>query len=169
MGVTYDDRMTYGWYPQSQIRDENLPGLGVVFRHGNPHPQASSWRRWTAATIDAALVIVGTVVWVLVCEQIMPRGQASMVVAVLGYPTMLVIAGVLYGLRASPGQLICAVVSLRVWTGRRVGAWRGAWRYIGVGLAPLWILVYLGAALTNGANPTFGYQEPVAVVHRRLN
>lgn len=161
--------MTYGWYHQSQIRDENRPGLGVVFCHGNPHPQASSRRRWIAAMIDAVLVIMGTVAWVLVSGQVMPHGSASVVLAALGYPTVLVIAGVLYGLKASPGQLICGVVSLRAWTGRPVGAWRGAWRYIGVGLAPLWILVYLGVALSSGAKPTFGYQEPVAVVHRRMN
>ncbi|MDO5617595.1 hypothetical protein [Kocuria sp.] len=160
--------MTYGWYPQQQTTPSADPGLGVVVRHGKPLPQASAHRCWAARLIDAALITVATCVCMTGGAAIAPSAAATAVVAVLSYPAALLFFGVLYGLTVSPGQLLTGVISLRAWTGRRVGAWRGAWRYLGVGLAPFWAIFAVWSALTSGNFMDVGYAEPVRVVYRRI-
>lgn len=137
------------------------PGLGVVMRRGQPHPEATSERRWAARLIDAALIVGVTVMCGALFVSASGDLGVGIVLAVPGYVATLVFFGVLYGCMASPGQALVGVVSLRAWTGRRVGAWRGAWRYLGVGLAPLWVVVLIADSWNAG------YDEPVRVVFRR--
>lgn len=128
---------------------------------------APSGYRWAARLIDGGLVAICTMAWMAVGLISVDDPGVVIVLTVLGYLASLVFFGVLYGCMASPGQAMAGVVSLRAWTGRRVGVWRGAWRYIGAGLLPLWVILFLVDAFSNGGAADVGYSEPVRVVFRR--
>ncbi|NHU84184.1 RDD family protein [Kocuria sp. JC486] len=153
-----------------------------VTRNGRPYPVASDNRAWGARIVDGGLVVLLTATGFTLAAVLVSSGgldsDLGLMIGLGVYPLVLVFLGVLYGCRCSPGQLLFDVVSLRAWTGRRVGVWRGAWRYLGVGLAPLWVVVgivwlvlfILSIFDSAGAGDpgSIGYSEPVAVVRRRL-
>lgn len=160
--------MTYGWYgPESSLRQESNPGFGAVSRHGRVHLQATPGRRWVARVVDGVLVTGLTIVLAVIALVAITDASIATVIVLAAYPAALVVFGVLYGCTVSPGQLLTAVVSLRMWTGRRVGAWRGTCRYLGVGFAPLWVAFFLATAFSRGGSAGAGYTEPVGVLQRR--
>lgn len=160
--------MTYGWYPQMAANTGASARAGAVVRNGQVHDVASRHRAWAARATDAILTAAVTLIWVGLIPMGVHSTGGAVLLAAAGYGAVLVIFGIMYGWMVSPGQVLWSVVSLRIWTGRRVGAWRGAWRFIGVGVCPLWLVLYLWVALTGGGSGAdFGYSEPVEVVERR--
>lgn len=160
--------MTYGWYPQHRTHGPEEPGLGVVVHQGMPLPGATAGHRWLARLIDATLILALSLGWALTCAGLtQDRGLAILLVG-LGYVVVLVLAGGLYGVTASPGQLMAGVVSLQTHTGQPVGFWWGALRYVITGLVPLWLAIKLWEALTGGAAQSWGWSRPVSALHRSI-
>lgn len=118
-------------------------------------------RAWPSRIIDGVIValLTGVVFGIQLAGG--TGTSAAVVTALLVYILVTVILGMLYGWGIGIGQLLTGMISRRTSDGRRVGAFRGAMRYLGVAFAPL----LLAAALTGGDAPSF-WNDDVAVTPR---
>lgn len=159
-----------GAAPQSFHYQERVSGKdgNGVHRGGVFLLRASAARRWWARIIDAAIVVAlfGAVVAALLVsgETVQLSDSAAGLTMFAAYPVLLLVLGALYGCTCSPGQALTGVVSLRCHSGKRVGFWRGMFRYLGIGLLPITAVLALGSLLDL---PTFNDEE--VRVYRRCD
>lgn len=136
------------------------------WRTGGPLTPAPSARRWWPRILDAVFVLFFTGVTigfaVVLSAVNLISLDAATGVSLASYPLMAIIFGILYGGTVSPGQALCGVVTLKH-SGRRVGAWRGMWSYLGVAFFPITILLLIWTLLDA---PTFDL-DPIDVYYRR--
>ncbi|MEY8570403.1 MULTISPECIES: RDD family protein [Brevibacterium] len=136
------------------------------WRNRGPLIPAPSVRRWWARILDAVFVLFFTGMFIgialtLSAVNIISVDDAAKV-ALISYPLMALVFGVLYGCTVSPGQALCGVVTLKH-SGRRVGFWRGMTRYVAVAFFPITILLLIGSLLDA---PTIDL-DPIDVYYRR--
>ena len=142
-------------------KDGNGVYRGAVFL-----PRASAARRWWARIIDGTFVVVlaaGVAAGaVLAAAKGVADDPVMAATAFSVYPALLLVFGALYGCMRSPGQALTGVVSLRCDSGKRVGFWRGMFRYLGVGFLPVTAVLALMSFLDL---PVF-FDESVRVYRR---
>ncbi|MEU3271193.1 RDD family protein [Saccharomonospora sp. NPDC006951] len=128
--------------------------------------RASAARRWWARIFDGVFVAVPAAAIIFTALVLGDRGQlsdsAGTILLFATYPAVLMIFGALYGCTCSPGQAMMGVVSLRSSSGSRVGFWRGMFRYLGVGLFPVTVVLLIMSIL----DMPVPYDEPVRVYRR---
>ncbi|ASR35777.1 hypothetical protein BAY61_13055 [Prauserella marina] len=128
--------------------------------------RAPAARRWWARIFDGLFVAVLAAILIGTAAVLDDKGHlstnAGIIVFLGAYPAMLLLFGALYGCTRSPGQAMMGVVSLRSSSGRRVGFWRGMFRYLGVGFFPVTFVLLIVAIL----DMPVPYDEPVRVYRR---
>ena len=138
------------------------PNGNCVVRGGRYHYRATKGRAWAARLIDAVLLVALTAGVIGASVSTLPATTSDDLKAalmVLPYPVFAILLGMLYGTMCSPGQAVCGVVSLRCRSGRRVGAWRGMWRYLAIAFFPVTLLAALDLPTT--------WEEDIRVYDRR--
>lgn len=141
----------------------NGPG---PWRNRGPLTPAPSVRRWWARILDAVFVLFCTgmligIALALAAVNIISIDDATKV-ALISYPLMALVFGVLYGCTVSPGQALCGVVTLKH-SGRRVGFWRGTTRYLAVAFFPVTVVLLIWTIFDA---PTLDL-DPIDVYYRR--
>lgn len=137
----------------------------IVGFDGGRYERASAPRRWFSRLIDA-VIVVGVAVAAAVVGKNTGTSETATIAFFGAYTCAALVLGVLYGLGYGIGQMAMGMKSRLARNGRRVGPFRGAWRYLLIAYFPVTIFVVVSAFFTNAPYVGEGHESIVPARRR---
>ena len=126
------------------------PGATIVRDRatGLDYIEAATGRRLGAIGVDT-VIVVAIAITALGSLQFLDDTVLLLAWVAVVLATVAVLGG-FSGLGCSPGQFVAGVETRRRDTGRRIGWWRGMWRYL---YYPFLVFVVLASVFSDGSGP----------------